>query len=74
MAVYITWFFNHGQSSLLLPVAFHIGFNLVNVVWLPVTTNINALVILIVLEWVLALCLVPFLETKQMKIMRTVTV
>jgi uncharacterized protein len=61
-AFYITWFYNHGRFSLLLPVAFHITFNIVNVAWLPVTSSMGAFGILIALEWVLALILVRHLE------------
>jgi membrane protease YdiL (CAAX protease family) len=54
MSMYITWVYNHGRSSLLLAVAFHITFNIVNVALLPVTTNIGAFGWVIVAEWVLA--------------------
>jgi membrane protease YdiL (CAAX protease family) len=62
LAFYITWFYNHGRSSLLLPVAFHLSFNLVNTIWLPVTTNISAFTILIAFEWVLAIIVCHDLE------------
>ena len=55
MAAYITWFFNRSRSSLLLPVAFHLAFNLVNVVWLPVTSSIGAFGIFIALLWAVTL-------------------
>jgi membrane protease YdiL (CAAX protease family) len=65
MTVYITWFYNHGRGSLLLPVAYHLSFNLVNVVWLPVTTAVGAFGLLIVLLWGITLPLLPRLEAKQ---------
>jgi membrane protease YdiL (CAAX protease family) len=54
MTIIVTWFFNHGKGSLLLPVAFHFVFNLVNVIWLPVTLSIRAFSIFIALEMILA--------------------
>ena len=62
---YITWFFNHSRSSLLLPVAFHVAFNIVNVAWLPVTTNIRAFGLFIVLQWIIAFLVLPHLEARQ---------
>ena len=35
LTLYMTWFFNHSQQSLLLPVMFHLSFNIVNTVLLP---------------------------------------
>jgi membrane protease YdiL (CAAX protease family) len=64
-SVYITWFYNHGRGSLLLPVAYHLGFNLVNVLWLPVTSNASAFAWLIAAEWVLALLLLPRLAPRR---------
>jgi membrane protease YdiL (CAAX protease family) len=63
--LYITWFFNHSRSSLLLPVAFHVAFNIVNVAWLPVTTNVRAFGLFIALEWIVALLVSPHLEARQ---------
>ena len=40
--LYITWFFNRGRASRLLPVGFRVSFNIVNVALLPVTTNVGA--------------------------------
>ncbi len=62
LTIYVTWFFNHSRSSLLLPVVFHVVFNMVNVAWLPVTSNAQAYVLLIVVEWAVALLLVRRLE------------
>lgn len=59
---YITWFFNHTRQSLLLPVAFHVTFNIVNVTWLPVTLDLKAFWILIALEWLIALALLGRLQ------------
>lgn len=65
MTLYITWFFNHGQASLLLPVAFHLAFNLVNVVWLPVTTSIGAFRVFIAALWVISFLMLRRLEPKH---------
>jgi membrane protease YdiL (CAAX protease family) len=62
--IYITWFFNHGRGSLLLPVAFHLAFNLVNVLWLPVTASKGAYAWLVAAECVLAILLVPHLAPR----------
>jgi len=63
-SVYITWFYNHGRGSLLLPVAYHLGFNLVNVLWLPVTSSAGAFAWLIAAEWVLTLLVLPRLAPR----------
>jgi hypothetical protein len=64
--VYITWFFNHARYSLLLPVAFHLSFNVLNVVWLPVTSNIAAFGLLIAAEWVIAVLIARHLEPEPL--------
>jgi uncharacterized protein len=56
---YITWFYNNGRSSLLLVVAFHVFFNIVNVALLPVTINTGAFAIFIAFDWVIALLVLP---------------
>lgn len=58
----ITWFYNHAQSSALLVVVFHVAFNLVNVVLLPVTSSVGAFTLLTVLEWMIALVLNGYLS------------
>ncbi len=62
LTLYMTWFFNHAKSSLLLPICFHLTFNIVNVAWLPVTTSLGAFALLIVLEWVIAFLIIRRLE------------
>lgn len=62
MTFYITWFYNHGRSSLLLAVVFHLTFNIVNTVLLPVTLNIGAFTLLIVFEWIIGLLVLPWLK------------
>ena len=65
MTVFITWFFNHSRASLLLPVASHVAFNIVNVVWLPVTLNVGAFALFVGIEWAVVLFVVPRLGTAQ---------
>jgi uncharacterized protein len=48
--VYLTWIFNRTRSSLLLPVAFHLSFNIVNVAVFPVTSTIGAYALFIGLQ------------------------
>jgi len=67
-SVYITWFYNHGRSSLLLAVAFHVTFNLVNVLWLPVTSTPNAYVWFVAAEWIVALLVLPHLAPRPQPI------
>ncbi len=62
LTVFITWCFNHGRGSLLLPVVFHLVFNTVNVAWLPVTASPGAFAWLVAAEWAIALVLLPRLE------------
>ena len=62
MTIYITWFFNHSQASILLPVAFHLAFNIVNTAIFEVTTNIQAYTLFVILEWIVAILLIPRLE------------
>jgi len=63
MTIYITWFFNHSRYSLLLPVAFHLSFNVINTAVFEVTTNIGAYTLFVVLEWIIAILLMPRLES-----------
>jgi membrane protease YdiL (CAAX protease family) len=65
LTIYSTWFFNHGKSSVLLTVAFHLTYNIVSTVLLPVTTTIGAFGILIAFEWLLSLCVIPHLEQSE---------
>jgi uncharacterized protein len=69
---FITWFFNHGRFSILLAVAFHLTFNIVNTALLPVTTNLGAFGILIALEWIVALFIFPHMESEESKALRSV--
>jgi uncharacterized protein len=64
---YITWFYNHGRFSLLLPVIFHITFNIVNVAWLPVTSNLVAFGIVIVINLVIVFIILKRLEPAGMR-------
>jgi membrane protease YdiL (CAAX protease family) len=65
LAFYTTWFFNGAKWSLLLPVAFHVTFNVVNTALLPVTLDPSAFGALIVLEWLLAIGVIPALATTR---------
>jgi membrane protease YdiL (CAAX protease family) len=65
LTFYITWFFNHGRQSILLAVALHLTFNIVNTVLLPVTINVGAFLIFGAMEWVIALAILPQLKLKQ---------
>jgi membrane protease YdiL (CAAX protease family) len=62
LTFYITWFFNHGHQSILLAVALHLSFNIVNTVLLPVTIHVGAFLIFGVMEWIVAFILLPHLE------------
>jgi uncharacterized protein len=59
---YITWFFNHTRSSLLLPVVFHLSFNILNTAILPVTLIPAAFALFIVLDWLVVLLIFRHLE------------
>jgi membrane protease YdiL (CAAX protease family) len=62
LTFYSTWFFNHTKFSVLLPVVFHLTFNIVNTALLPVTINIVAFGIFIVFDWAIAILLLSHLE------------
>lgn len=62
---YVTWFFNHGQSSLLLAVVFHLAFNIVNTAVFPVTLNPGAFALFIVINWIVALLVMRHLEPSK---------
>lgn len=64
LTFYIAWFFNHSHQSLLLPVILHLMFNIVNTVLLPVTINVRAFMIFVILEWIAAFFILPHLEDK----------
>jgi uncharacterized protein len=64
LTFYITWFFNHAKQSILLAVALHLTFNIVNTVLLPVTINVRAFMIFVIFEWIAAFFILPHLEDK----------
>ena len=59
---YITWFFNHSRSSLLLPVAFHLSFNILNTALFPVTISPVAFAMFIAIEFIVTLLIIKHLE------------
>jgi membrane protease YdiL (CAAX protease family) len=61
-SVYLSWLFNNARFSILLPVAFHLAFNVINTAPFAVTMDLTAFAILITAEWVLALLLLPRLR------------
>jgi uncharacterized protein len=65
LTLYMTWLFNGGRFSILLPVALHLSFNIMNTAILPVTENITAYEMFIVFEWIIALLLVPVLRRQR---------
>ena len=71
LTFYITWFFNHTQSSLLLAVMFHLTFNTVNTVLFPVTTHPGAFGVLIALESIMALIILRHLEPENASMVGT---
>jgi membrane protease YdiL (CAAX protease family) len=50
LTVYMTWLFNHTRSSLLIASIFHYTFNIVNVVFLPVTSTPGSYLFFIALQ------------------------
>jgi membrane protease YdiL (CAAX protease family) len=62
LTLYLTWIFNHTRSSLLMAVALHVTFNIVNTALLPVTLNIGAFALFIIFEWVVALLIIRRLD------------
>jgi len=73
LTFYITWFFNHSQHSLLLPVMLHLTFNIVNTILLPVTLNITAFLVFGILEWIVMFFILPHLEVQQSKVLHPVS-
>jgi membrane protease YdiL (CAAX protease family) len=59
---YITWFFNHSRSSLLLPVVFHLSFNILNTGLFPVTATSGAFALFIAIEWLVTILIIRRLE------------
>jgi membrane protease YdiL (CAAX protease family) len=64
-SAYISWFFNATRYSVLLPVCFHLAFNILNATLFQVTMSIPGFGILIALEWVLGLLLLPRLDRRN---------
>ncbi len=64
---YITWFFNHSRSSLLLPAAFHLGFNIVNTAIFPVTATPGAFAVFIAFDWIVTLLIMRRLEPARLQ-------
>lgn len=69
---YITWFFNHSDQSLLLPVMLHLTFNIVNTVLYPVTINVGAFLVFGIFEWIVFLIILPHLEARRSREMRPI--
>ncbi len=67
LTFYMTWFFNHSRSSLLLPVAFHLSFNILNTAIFPVTINPVAFAVFIAFGWIVDLLIFWRLEPPQVK-------
>ena len=65
ISFYLTWFFNHSGYSLLLPLVFHLGFNIVNTILMPVTLRLGAFGILILFSWILMILVTPRLAPKR---------
>jgi hypothetical protein len=63
LTFYLTWFFVGGRFSLLLPVAFHLSFNILNTAVLPVTANLTAYGMFIAFVWAAALLVIPSLRS-----------
>lgn len=59
---YITWFFNHSRSSLLLPVVFHLSLNILNTAIFPVTANQGAFAVFIAFELLVTILIIRRLE------------
>jgi len=59
---FITWIFNRTRGSLLLPVVFHVVFNVVNVAIFPVTGSVGAFGLFIVLQFVAMILIIPALR------------
>jgi len=65
--LFITWVFNHTRASLLLPVVFHVVFNIVNVAVFPVTPTLGAFEIFIGLQLVAVIGVFVKLSREQEK-------
>jgi uncharacterized protein len=55
ITIQLTWIFNRTRSSVLVAIAFHVVFNVVNVTLLPVTSSVSAFTVLTVIEFAVAL-------------------
>jgi membrane protease YdiL (CAAX protease family) len=62
LTFYLTWVFNHTRMSLLFPVVLHVTFNIVNTALLPVTLNLGAFSLLVLLEWIVWLLIIRNLD------------
>jgi hypothetical protein len=62
LTFYITWLYNHSQASLLIPVAFHLTFNIVNTALLPVTNSLGTFILFVLLNWIVTLLILGRLE------------
>jgi membrane protease YdiL (CAAX protease family) len=65
LTFYMTWFYNHTRSSLLLPVAFHLSFNIVNTAIFPVTINPGAFAMYGAINWFVTLFILRHLESPK---------
>lgn len=65
---YITWFFINSRESLLLPVVFHLVFNIINVAIYPVTSTTGSFAVFVGLQLVLMCAIVWKLGKKQVRV------
>ena len=59
---FITWIFNKTNGSMLLPVVFHVVFNVVNVAIFPVTGSAGAFAVFITMQFIVMLMIIPSLR------------
>jgi membrane protease YdiL (CAAX protease family) len=67
MTLYMTWFFIHSRSSVLLPVASHLTFNILNVAVVSVTASTGAFALFIALVWLLVAGISPSLKQSKLE-------
>jgi uncharacterized protein len=62
LTFYLSWLYNHTRESLLITVAFHLTFNIVNTSLLQVTGNMGAFTLFIIVNWIVTLMIISRLE------------
>lgn len=65
ISIFLTWIYNNSKESILLPVVYHLSFNIFNVAIMLVTSLIMSYLIFIVLQWIVAIFIILIFKPQK---------